>query len=85
MIATGKVLLPKNLLGPSVIQGPPKDDTAEKYISTVIDLYEKLSKLPKLDPAPEVNGIFGKLVSICAETPNEAVAEKVLSAHPRFS
>lgn len=73
------VSLPKNLLGSSVFQGPQKEDIAEKYISTVIDLYKKLAKLPKLDPAPEVNDIFGKLVNVCAETPNEAVAEKVLA------
>lgn len=80
MIATRKPLLSKSPPGPFVIQGAPKDDTAEKYILTIVDLYEKLSKLPKLDPSPEVNNIFGKLVSVCAETPSEAIAEKVLSA-----
>ncbi|KAL0637682.1 hypothetical protein Q9L58_003242 [Maublancomyces gigas] len=79
MIATRKPLLPKSSPGPFVIQGPPKDDTAEKYILTIVDLYEKLSKLPKLDPSPEVNSIFGKLVSVCAETPSEAIAEKVIT------
>lgn len=67
-----------SLGSPTVIREPLREDIIEKYISTVIDLYKKLSGLPKLDPAPEVNAIFGGLVSVCAETPNETIAERVL-------
>lgn len=63
-----------------VLQGSLKEDIIETYISTVIDLYIKLSKLPDLDPAPEVNAIFGRLVDICGQTPNEIITERVLSA-----
>lgn len=59
-------------------QGSTKEAIAEGYVSTVIGLYRRLSGLANLDPAPEVNAIFGRLVTVCKETPDEIITNKVL-------
>lgn len=67
---------PSGILDPISLQGYQKD-TAEKYISKILHLYEELSKFQDLSPSPEVNTVFGSLVGVCAETPNESIAEQV--------
>ncbi|KAL6714667.1 hypothetical protein ACLMJK_008092 [Lecanora helva] len=49
---------------------------------TVIDIlacYSKLCKFPDVEPSPEINDAFGKLVSLCSKTPDEASSWKVLT------
>lgn len=58
-------------------QGSTKEVIAEGYVSTVIGLYEELSGLANLDPAPEVNAILDRLATVCTETPDEIITNKV--------
>lgn len=83
MLSVEQPLFPKDVLDSPIspssgtLPGLQRGDTVEKYISTILNLYSKLSKFQNLDPAPEVNAVFGSLVGVCAETPNESIAEKV--------
>lgn len=83
MLSVEQPLFPKDVLNSPIppssgtFPGLRREDIVEKYISTIFNLYNKLSKFQNLDPAPEVNAVFGSLVSVCTETPNESIAEKV--------
>ncbi|KAL7268085.1 hypothetical protein RUND412_009307 [Rhizina undulata] len=75
-----KLFLPASQQAPAVIAPRPgKNEVAQKYITSILELYAGLSKIEKLDPSPEVNSLFGKLVSICAQIPDEAVTNRILT------
>ncbi|KAH8151079.1 uncharacterized protein LAJ45_04781 [Morchella importuna] len=61
--------------------GPLEEDIVEKYISIILSLYAELASFRDLDPAPQVNAAFGKLVGLCAEMLKEEVAEKIVNDH----
>ena len=46
-------------------------------LAEILSCYRALSKLPTLDPSPQVNALFGKLVQLCSQTPDDATATKV--------
>lgn len=63
---------------PVVLQGSSNKRIAEGYISTVIDLYQRLLQFPNLEPTPEIGDVFTRLVAVCIETPAEVITEMVL-------
>ena len=55
----------------------PTDSVAERYIAAILKVHHALSQLPSLDPSPEVNSLFGELVALCIQTPDELVTTTV--------
>ncbi len=52
------------------------DDSAQRYISLILELHTALSQLPVLEPSPKVNSLFEKLVNLCAQTLDESLTTK---------
>lgn len=46
-------------------------------ISEILACYRGLSTLATLDPSPQVDALFGRLVYLCRQTPDNATAAKV--------
>lgn len=46
-------------------------------ISEILACYRGLSKMATLDPSPQVDALFGRLVYLCRQTPDNATAAKV--------
>lgn len=61
-----------------ILRGSSKECIVEKYVSTVISLYQRLLQFPNLDPTPELSDVFQRLVAVCIETPAEVITEMVL-------
>lgn len=43
----------------------------------ILSCYGALCKLSSLDPSPQVNALFGELVGLCRQTPNEVTTDMV--------
>ena len=46
-------------------------------ISEILACYRGLSKLATLDPSPQVDALFGRLVYLCRQTPDKVTVAKV--------
>ena len=56
---------------------PPPQAPITPSISEILACYRGLSKLATLDPSPQVDALFGRLVYLCRQTPDNATAAKV--------
>lgn len=46
-------------------------------VNDILSCFIALSQLEDLSPSPPVNALFEKLVSLCRQTPGEAIANQV--------
>ncbi len=54
-------------------------DTVSSYSNDILACYSELCTFSNLEPLPRINEAFKKLVSLCSQTPDEAVTAKVVS------
>lgn len=47
------------------------------HIKDILACFLALSQLPDLNPSPEVDSLFGKLVHLCRQMPGERIVNKV--------
>ena len=52
-------------------------DCVSCYVNKILDCYHKLSQSPDLKPSPSINCLFERLVELCGQIPNEAIASQV--------
>lgn len=52
-------------------------ECAACLIEEILACYQRLAKLPSLEPTPSVNGLFEKLVHLCSQTLDEATSTMV--------
>ena len=63
--------------GTTVTAMSPSQAPITPSISEILAIYRGLSKLATLDPSPQVDALFGRLVYLCRQTPDNATAAKV--------
>lgn len=51
-------------------------DCVSCYVNEILDCYYKLSQSPNLEPSPNINSLFGRLVGLCSQIPNEAITSQ---------
>ena len=52
-------------------------DCVSKYVDEILGCYHELARSPSLEPSPEVNVVFRRLVDICKQVPAEEITERV--------
>ena len=59
------------------MMSPYSGDDVSCLINEILTCYWALSELPALDPCPQVDALFGRLILLCRQTPDDATAAKV--------